>query len=126
MNATATPGYINFMTFWAFGGQSMIPADELKAELEAMGVPVDTAVLERAFVPDYTEELALANDAVLLVDHLDSLLVYYSLTDETKAAITAALEARPIDGPGDTEGLTERVSLAVLLVTTSPDYLVQR
>ncbi|NQY98861.1 MAG: DUF1800 family protein [Henriciella sp.] len=126
VNATATPGYINFMTFWAFGGQSMIPTDELRAELEAMGVPVDAVVLERAFVPDYTDELALANDAVLLVDHLDSLLVYNSLSDETKTTITATLEARPIDGPGDTEGLTERVSLAVLLVTTSPDYLVQR
>ncbi|MEO0817216.1 MAG: DUF1800 family protein [Pseudomonadota bacterium] len=126
VNATSTPGYINFMTFWAFGGQSMIPADELEAELEEMGVPVDRAALERAFLPDYSEELALANSAALLVDHLDSLLVYNSLSEETKAAITAALEAQPVDGPGDSEALADRVSLAVLLVMTSPDYLVQR
>ncbi|MEM7768242.1 MAG: DUF1800 family protein [Pseudomonadota bacterium] len=126
VNATSTPGYINFMTFWAFGGQSMIPADELEAELEEMGVPVDRAALERAFLPDYSEELALANSAALLVDHLDSLLVYNSLSEETKAAITAALEAQPVDGPGDSETLADRVSLAVLLVMTSPDYLVQR
>ncbi|MEL6782582.1 MAG: DUF1800 family protein, partial [Pseudomonadota bacterium] len=126
VNATSTPGYINFMTFWAFGGQSMIPAEELEAELEEMGVPVDRAALERAFVPDYSDELALANDAALLVDHLDGLLVYDSLSEETKAAITTTLEDQPVDGPGDTVALADRVSLAVLLVMTSPDYLVQR
>ncbi|MEO0715032.1 MAG: DUF1800 family protein [Pseudomonadota bacterium] len=126
VNATSTPGYINFMTFWAFGGQSMIPAEELEAELEEMGVPVDRAALERAFVPDYSDELALANDAALLVDHMDGLLVYDSLSEETKAAITTTLEDQPVDGPGDTVALADRVSLAVLLVMTSPDYLVQR
>ena len=126
VNATATPGFINFMTFWAFGGQSMIPTDELSAELEAMGVPVDPAALERAFVPDYSDELAFANDAAALVDHLDKLLVYNTLSDDTKSAIISTLEARPINGPGDTEGLSDRVSLAVLLVMTSADYLVQR
>ncbi|MEL6386261.1 MAG: DUF1800 family protein [Pseudomonadota bacterium] len=126
VNASSTPGYINFMTFWAFGGQSMIPADELESELQDMGVPVERAALERAFVPDYDDELALANDAALLVDHLDSLLVYDSLSEETKAAITATLEAQPVDGPSDTGALADRVSLAVMLVMTSPDYLVQR
>lgn len=126
VNATSTPGYINFMTFWAFGGQSMFPAGELEAELEDMGVPVDRADLERAFVPDYSDELALANDAGSLVDHLDMLLAYDTLSEETRSAITATLEAQPIGGPGDSEAFADRVSLAVLLVMTSPDYLVQR
>jgi len=126
VNATSTPGYINFMTFWAFGGQSMIPPEELEAALEEMGVPVDRAALERAFVPDYSDELALANDAGSLVDHLDRLLAYDTLSEETRSAITETLEAQPIDGPGDSEALADRVSLAVLLVMTSPDYLVQR
>lgn len=126
VNATSTPGYINFMTFWAFGGQSMVPTEELEAELEEMGVPIDRGALERAFVPDYSEQLALANDAASLVNHLDSLLVYDSMSEETKAAIAATLEAQPVDEPGDTEALADRVALAVLLVMTSPDYLVQR
>ncbi len=126
VNATSTPGYINFMTFWAFGGQSMIPPGELEAALEEMGVPVDRAALERAFVPDYSDELALANDARSLVDHLDRLLAYDTLSEETRAAITATLEAQPVDGPGDDDALADRVSLAILLVMTSPDYLVQR
>ena len=126
VNATSTPGYINFMTFWAFGGQSMIPPEELEAELEDMGVPVDSEAVARAFVPDYSDELALANDPAALVDHLDGLLVYDSLSEETRAAITATLEAQPVDGPGDSDALADRVSLAVLLVMTSPDYLVQR
>jgi len=126
VNGTSTPGYINFMTFWAFGGQSMTPADELEAELQDMGVPVDRAALERAFVPDYADELDFANDAARLVDHLDGLLVYGSMSEETKSAITATLEDQPVDGPGDTGALADRVSLAVLLIMTSPDYLVQR
>ena len=126
VNATSTPGYINFMTFWTFGGQSMIPIEELEAELADMGVPLNRAALERAFVPDYSDELALANDATLLVDHLDSLLVYDSMSEETKAAITTTLEVQPVYGPGESAALINRVSLAVLLVMTSPDYLVQR
>lgn len=126
VNATSTPGYINFMTFWAFGGQSMIPADELEAELEDMNIPVDSEAVARALVPDYSDELVLANDASALVEHLDMLLAYDTLSEETMSAITATLEAQPIDGPGDSEALAERVSLAVLLVMTSPDYLVQR
>jgi len=126
VNATSTPGYINFMTFWAFGGQSMIAPSELEAELEEMNLPVDSEAVARAFVPDYSDELALANDPEALVDHLDSLLVYDSLSDEIRAAIIATLEAQPVDGPGDGDALADRVSLAVLLVMSSPDYLVQR
>ena len=85
-----------------------------------------SAALERAFVPDYSDELAFANDAAALVDHLDKLLVYNTLSDDTKSAIISTLEARPINGPGDTEGLSDRVSLAVLLVMTPADSLVQR
>ncbi|XHC20392.1 DUF1800 family protein [Oceanicaulis alexandrii] len=126
VNATSTTGYINFTTFWAFGGQSMIPTDELAMELEEMGVPVDEAALERAFVPDYGEEIALANDASALVNHLDALLAYGSLSSDTKSAIIRAIKAEAIDEPGDQQALQDRVSLAVMLVMTSPDYLVQR
>lgn len=126
VNATSTTGYINFMTFWAFGGQSMIPLDELTMELEEMGVPVNQAALERAFVPDYADEIALANDASALIDHLDGLLAYGSLSADTKSAIIRAIEAEAIDGLGDQQALQDRVSLAVMLVMTSPDYLVQR
>ncbi|MEM9738524.1 MAG: DUF1800 family protein [Pseudomonadota bacterium] len=126
VNASSTPGYMNFISFWAFGGQSQIPYEELAAELEDIGLSVQRDRLESAFVPDYTDELALANNAGALVDHLDTLLTYSSLSDDTKSAITATLERAPIDGPADTEGLNVRVGTAVLLVMSSPDYLVQR
>lgn len=127
VNASSTPGYINFIMYWAYGGQSLENYDELAQEVaRELQIPVDRAKLERAFVPDYTDELALANDASALVDHLDGLLAYSSLSSETKTSIVTALERSTIEGPGDTEALRERVGLAVALVMTSPDYLVQR
>ncbi|MEL6728901.1 MAG: DUF1800 family protein [Pseudomonadota bacterium] len=127
VNASSTPGYINFIMYWAYGGQSRedynVLAQEVSRELQ---IPVDRAKLERAFAPDYTDEIALANDAAALVDHLDRLLAYGSLSTETKTSIVTALERAPVAGPGDTDGQRDRVGLAISLVMTSPDYLVQR
>ncbi|MEL6258028.1 MAG: DUF1800 family protein, partial [Pseudomonadota bacterium] len=126
VNATSTPGYMNFMAFWAFGGQSDFGIEELEAEATTLGIPIDRPALEAAFRPDYSDELELANDAPALVDHLDQVLAYGTLSAETKAAIVSTLETSSIDGPGDSGALQERVHLAVFLTMTSPDYLVQR
>ena len=127
VNATSTPGYINFIMFWAYGGQTLLDYEEIAGEItRELQIPIDRAKLESAFAPDYTDELALANNASALVDHLDDLLAYGSLSTETKNAIVTSLELSPVQGPGDTQGLRDRVGLAISLVMTSPDYLVQR
>lgn len=127
VNATSTPGYINFIMFWAYGGQTLLDYEEIAGEItRELQIPIDRAKLESAFAPDYTDELALANNASALVDHLDDLLAYGSLSNETKNAIVTSLELSPVQGPGDTQGLRDRVGLAISLVMTSPDYLVQR
>ncbi len=125
VNATSTTGYINYMTYWAFDGISGQDQDELIDELREQGVPVDEAELARAWRPNYARELSLAGDPTALVDMLDRKLAYSSMSSETKAAIASTVGQIPFDGEEE-EDQRLRVSLAVLLVLTSPDFLVQR
>ena len=69
-------------------------------------------------VPDYTEELALADDPVALVDHLNSLLTGGALGEATKATIVGTLE--------NIVTLETRVQTAIHLVTQSMEYTVIR
>ena len=61
-------------------------------------------------------ELALASSPQALVDHLDLVLTYGTMTQQTRQAILAAIE--PEDVP------RERVLMAIYLVMASPDYAV--
>lgn len=77
------------------------------------------------FAPDYTAELALAGDALALVDHLDLLLTARSLSGSTRSRIVSAINA--ITGGNGTFSRDElRVRTAVLFVMTSPDYIISR
>jgi len=66
-------------------------------------------------VLDLSDEIALINDVEALLDRLDLLLTYGTLTDETRDVIRIALEAS--DPP-------VRVFLALNLILSSPDYAV--
>jgi len=81
-------------------------------------------VSEDQFLPDYADELALANDAAALVDRLDLILTYGSLRPETRARIIQAVDA--VQGNGDFPRDETRVQTAILFFMTSPDYTVQR
>lgn len=61
--------------------------------------------------------LAIADDAGALLDRLDTLMTYNTLSDETRETILASLQL--IDDP------TFRVQTAIYLVFTSPEYAVQ-
>ncbi|MEO0602207.1 MAG: DUF1800 family protein [Myxococcota bacterium] len=80
--------------------------------------PTDEDAILDALVPDYTDELALAEDPVGLVAELDRFLCFGSMTPETEDEIETIL-AEVTD-----EEL--RIPLGVYLVMTSADYLVQR
>lgn len=125
VNATSVSGYINYMTYWAFGGIAQQDQEELTAELREQGVPVVASELARSWRPNYTRELSLAGDPAALVDLLDRKLAYSSMSAETKAQITNTIGQIPFDA-SDEEEQRLRVSLAVLLVLSSPDFLVQR
>lgn len=127
VNATSTTGYINFMTHWAFNAQAAEAENpDVVAELEASGITVDRNVMARAYVADYSDELMLAADAAQLVDHLNELLLFGTMSSETRGEIVAAVNLIALDDPNDTAGLQTRVGHAVLLAMSSPDYLVQR
>lgn len=61
--------------------------------------------------------LALADDAAALLDTLDTLMTYDTLSEQTREAILATLE--PIADP------TFRVQTAIYLIFTAPEYAVQ-
>ncbi|MBE1300601.1 MAG: DUF1800 family protein [Alteromonadaceae bacterium] len=65
---------------------------------------------------DFTEELAIASDVDALLDRLDTVMTYGSMTSETKAIIKDTLESI-----NDNE---TRVATAVYLIAISPDYAV--
>jgi uncharacterized protein (DUF1800 family) len=112
VNAGTVTSYANFMTFFIFNY-----ADLFLDEPEAS-----------AFYAGYGAEVALANDPVGLVDHLDLVLANGALSRGTRDNIIAALEGVPEVHPYDDEfdTLRARAQLATYMVMTSPDYLVQR
>ena len=95
---------------------------------EAASRPTLRTVAAEAGVAVTTVSRALADDPAALVDHLDRILSNGLATEITKTEITQALEDVPLSQPGDPnyDGPGERVRLAVLMMMTSPDYLVQR
>ncbi|MEO0591092.1 MAG: DUF1800 family protein [Pseudomonadota bacterium] len=126
VNATSTTGYINFMTFWTFGGLDMLDPGEIEEELSELNIPFDRAEVARAWRPDYTAEIAVADNAAALLDRLDRNLLYGTLSSEARAAIERAVNQIPLDDEDDEDARALRASLAVFLIMTSPDYLVQR
>jgi uncharacterized protein (DUF1800 family) len=71
---------------------------------------------------DYSDELALADDPDALIEHLDLLLTYGALSSVQKSIIYNALKRRIDQG----RAASEIVDLAVYLVMSSPDYIIQK
>ncbi|MEM7327225.1 MAG: DUF1800 domain-containing protein [Pseudomonadota bacterium] len=112
VNANTLSGYSNFMTYFIFG---------LAAEQES-GADASS------FIPNYSDELPLASDPTALINHLDLLTSYGLTTEETKTQIISFIERVPLTDANDPnyDGADLRVKMAVLMMMTSPDYLVQR
>lgn len=125
VNASSTPGYINLLSYGAFQTQ-LQEFGALRPIFARYQVPFDEARARATFVPDYTEELALADSAEALVNHLDTLLLYGSMTDSTRRELINTLSAFPATGLEQPETREDFVGYAALLVMSSPDYLVQR
>ncbi len=73
--------------------------------------------------PNYSAELALASNPAALVDRLNRLLCAYQLSEATRTLIVNTLTGMPGNSDSDK---ANRVYAAVMLVMSSPDYLVQR
>ncbi len=109
LNESTAVGYVNTM--------SRFVRDDSPDERDVSG---------NAFSPDYTTEMALADDPAALVAHLDALLTYGRMTTTTRTRITDFLAAMPLEADDLEEDRMFRVHLAVLMAVTSPEYIVQR
>ena len=71
------------------------------------------------------DERALADDPDALLDHLDTLLLSNSLSDELRLILIDHLNNIPVSASDPESGRSIRVRDAISLIMASPDYLVQ-
>ncbi|MEO1474611.1 MAG: DUF1800 family protein, partial [Pseudomonadota bacterium] len=107
VNTASAVGYQNFMTDFVFDVSS-------------------SRERNTTFNPDYTDELALADQPEALADHLDMLLTGGRMSDATKADIVNAVNAMPIDDRDTDRDRERRIMSAILIAVNSPAYRVQR
>jgi len=103
VNEGAAVGYINFMTDFIYdrtGGDE----DPIR------------------FTPDYSDEIAMADDAAALVDHLDMILTGARMSEAEKTAVINVVETLTIE---DTEeDPRQRVNVAILMISSLPSYAI--
>jgi uncharacterized protein (DUF1800 family) len=99
LNTTVTNTFFNVIFFW----NSTVPG------------LVDTAI-----VMDFSQEVALAGDAEGLVNRIAEKLLGGTISPALKAQAKAAVERVPATSAG------QRVSEAMYLIATSPEYVVSR
>ena len=75
---------------------------------------------------DYAAELALANDPDKLIDRVDLLLTYGTLSAETRSAMREAVSSVAINASNPNPGRQNRVYLAALFAVSAPEFLVQK
>ena len=125
VNASSTPGYINLLSFAAFGEQAE-NFEDIRRVFTTFSAPFDAAVARNILVPDYGDALPLATDSAALVDYLDETLTYGTMSDSTRGGLIETLDAYPRAQLDSDEGRETLVAYAVTLVMSSPDYIVQR
>jgi uncharacterized protein (DUF1800 family) len=80
----------------------------------------------RDIQPDYTAELALADNADALIDRVDLLLMAGTMSADTRNLIRTAVNSVAIPATNQTTARQNRVRLAVFFALSSSDYLVQK
>ncbi|MEM7610707.1 MAG: DUF1800 family protein [Pseudomonadota bacterium] len=85
----------------------------------------DTPFRDRdTFNASYATELALADDADALVDHLALLLTGNQVTDASRASIANAIEAIGIRQSDEAADRLSRVHLAIIMFVNDPSFTV--
>ncbi len=103
VNETGVGGYINFM------------ASILQAGFNSRDV-----------LAAYTREKALVLDPAALVDQLSLVLTASQLSNATRALVIDALSDPPVTASSTDAVKLNRITAAVLLVMSCPEYLVQK
>ena len=127
VNASTNPGYVNVMSFFIFSVQAEgEEVEELREIFEEVNLFLDEDAARRAFVANYQRERNLADRPDELVAHLDLLLTAGQLQQATRNAVVELI-TQVAPGPNlDDEGRLLRVTFAVLMLMTAPEYLVQK
>ena len=109
VNEGAAIGYANFMLNFVYNSS-----------------PTRNNAID-SFVPDYTDEVALADKPEELAEHLNALLLGGRMTQVEKDRIVTVLNEIPIrtDPDDATEDRTIRASLAVYMAVTSPAFALE-
>lgn len=108
-NESSVINYINFMNAFIYNFSPTYSEDP-----------------DKGVNADYSEAIALADDAGKLIDYLNLVLAANNLNATTKSRMKLLLDEVPIstDAPG--EDKYTRVVLAVTMVMSAPGYIVQR
>ncbi len=77
-----------------------------------------------SFVPDYSDEIALADDVDALVDHLATLLTGDRISDASKSSIANAVQAISIDNGQEDSDRLARVHMAIIMFTNDPTFAI--
>ena len=124
MNASSVPGYANFLSFF-ITTEPKVDDEELIETYDNAGIELDLERALHSFVPTYGKELSLASSPQQLVDHLDRLLTYGSLSAASRQSIVSTLNTIEMDDDEDMDGAELRTTIAILMLMTSPDFIVQ-
>ncbi len=118
---TSAAGYVNYMR------------DNITSGVGQFNGTVNDVVLNRRDLrPDYTGELAVADNATTLVERMSDKLMYGSMPDALKVTIRTAVETIAIPAPSGTNqtqidnAKRNRVNAAIFLTVVSPEYQVQK
>jgi uncharacterized protein (DUF1800 family) len=76
--------------------------------------------------PDYTAEMAIANDSTALVNRIDLLLTGGVLSQANKDRVKQAVDSITLPATNDTDARFNRVGAAIILTMVSPQYLIQK
>ncbi|WP_374661275.1 DUF1800 family protein [Inhella sp.] len=122
------PGYVPPGNELALNGVTapefqLVNESSVAGYLNYMQGVVQNGLANGDIAPNYATELALANDATALLQHLNLRLAANGLSSATVAALATAVNS--IAATSDANRLA-RVRAAVLLVMAAPEYLVQR
>ena len=105
---------------------SLVGQNDVMAHYIFAAAGTRTGAANSDFISDYSTEIALAEDPVALVNHLDALLSGNKLEASTKERMASMIEAIEIGGATRESDLLGRAQLGIFLAMTAPEYLVQR
>ena len=123
VNASSTAGYSNFLTYFIYSRSQNIDLERVAQFLEQEQVNLEASDAANSFVADYQYAQSLVEQPQQLLDHLDLLLTYGTLSQSTREHIANTIAPLPSATP--TQQL-QKLQLTILLVMTSPDYLIQQ